>query len=64
MISEKMRRGEDKPLEPKPDSELLSEQVKEFVRNGGAITFEPMGKTAKFGQRLSKSNKRAMNQNG
>ncbi len=62
MLSDKMRRKADAPIEKPVDSDLLSEQIKEFVRSGGKITKEPMGKTAIHNYRLSKDNKRAMGQ--
>lgn len=64
MLSEKMRRKTEDPVIKAGDSELLSEQIKEFARNGGKIEEVPMGKTAIHNYRLSKDNKRAMNQGG
>jgi hypothetical protein len=62
MISEKMRRKAEDPIVKEIDSDLLSEQIKAFVAAGNTITEVEQGKSAKYNERLSKSNRMAMSQ--
>lgn len=62
MISEKMRRRAEDPVIKSGDSDLISEQIKEFVRNGGKIEKIESGIISEETPRLSKANITAMNQ--
>lgn len=62
MISEKMRRRAEDPVIKSGDSDLISEQIKEFVKRGGKIERIESGIISEEAPRLSKANITAMNQ--